>query len=156
MEEINAEFKLLPNTINSLRIRRNYNTVFHFTRDDRLDSWGKLESLIQIIKQSGGNGDIHKNPEGLIYFVGIVPNYSFQFIYASVFFPVVQCDTKFQNGISKGHLYILITITGDRSILPLAVAWDPSEKGDFTNMILKLFQEHLSQKKFKINNLLCA
>lgn len=172
MAQINANLNLLPNTINNLRIRRNYNIVFNLTRDDRLTSWGKLLSLIQIIKQAGGNGCIHKNPDGFIDFVGIVPNYALQFIYSSIFFPVVQCDTRFQNGISKGHLYTLITMTGNRSILPLATAWAPSEKSEFTDMFLNLFQGHLhrietchtddsraligSIEKVGINNLLCV
>ena len=76
LAQINKKFNLLPNSINSLRIQRNYNIVFNLTKDDRLVSWGKLISLIQIIKQSGGNGAIHKNFEGLIDFVCIVPNYA--------------------------------------------------------------------------------
>ena len=89
LAQINKKFNLLPNSINSLRIRRNYNIVFNLTRDDRLASLGKLISFIRIITQSRGTGAIHKNPEGLIDFVGIVPNYALQFIYASAFFPVV-------------------------------------------------------------------
>ncbi|KAK8892753.1 hypothetical protein M9Y10_029994 [Tritrichomonas musculus] len=168
------KFNLLPNSINSLRIRRNYNIVFNLTRDDKLASWGKLISLIRIITQSGGTSSsaIHKNPEGLIDFVGLVPNYALQFIYATSFFPVVQCDTRFQNGISKGHLYTLITMTGDRSVLPLATAWAPSEKGEFADLFLNLFRGHLhrietcntddsraligSIEKTGIRNLLCA
>lgn len=172
MAKINSKFNLLPNTINNLRIRRNYNIVFNLTREDRLASWGKLTSLIHIIRQAGGNGYLHKNNEGLIDFVGIVPNYALQFIYASIFFPVVQTDTRFQNGISKGHLYTLVTMTGDRNILPLAVAWAPSEKGDYTDLFLSLLRGHLhrietchtddsraligSIEKVGINNLLCA
>ena len=131
-------------------------------------------SLIRIITQSGGTSSsaIHKNPEGLIDFVGLVPNYALQFIYATSFFPVVQCDTRFQNGISKGHLYTLITMTGDRSVLPLATAWAPSEKGEFADLFLNLFRGHLhrietcntddsraligSIEKTGIRNLLCA
>lgn len=80
MMKINSEFGLPPDSINKLGIRRIYNTVFNLSLDERILSWGKLESLIRIIISSGGNGIIHKNNFELIDFVGIVPNYAIQFI----------------------------------------------------------------------------
>lgn len=63
-------------------------------------------------------------------------------------------------------------MTGDRSVLPLASAWAPSEKGEFTDLFLDLFRGHLhrietchtddsraligSFEKAGIRNLLCA
>ena len=61
MMKINSEFGLPPDSINKLGIRRIYNTVFNLSLDERILSWGKLESLIRIIISSGGNSIIHKN-----------------------------------------------------------------------------------------------
>lgn len=88
MTKTNSKFILLPNNIKNIRIRRKCNIVFNLTIEDSLTSYGKLNSLIQIIKQAGGNGYIHKNREGFIDFVGVVPNYALQFFYASIFFQV--------------------------------------------------------------------
>ena len=49
--------------------------------------------------------------------------------------------------ISKGNLYTMITLTGNRSILPLACAWAPSEKGDCTDMFLDLLHNELHRIK---------
>ena len=41
----------------------------------------------------------------------------------------------------------MITLTGNRSILPLACAWAPSEKGDYTDMFLDLLHDELYRIK---------
>ena len=147
MNKINASFGLLPNTINKVRIRRLYNIVFQISNNDRLASWGKLNELVNVIKKAGGNGCVHKDKQGFIDFVGIIPNYAIQFIWSSVFFPVVQCDTRFQIGISKGNLYSIVALTGNRSIIPLGFAWAQSEKSDFTDMLLALLRNELNRIK---------
>lgn len=40
-----------------------------------------------------------------------------------LFFPGVQLDTRHETRISEGKLYVLIAITGEPTILPIAAAW---------------------------------
>ena len=136
---------LPENAISKQRIRRAYNRMFGISRLNRIKSWGKLESFIQIIQNSGGYGRINKNQNGEINFVGFVPNYSVSFIQSSLFFHVTQMDTRFQTGLSGGRLYTIVTLTGDRSILPLGAAWAPSEHSGYTDMFLQMFGTDLSR-----------
>lgn len=62
-----------------------------------------------------------------IVFAGFVPDYSVIFIHSELFLQVVELDTRNQNGISGGRLYFTITMTGNRSILPIAIAWAHTE-----------------------------
>lgn len=172
MNEINDELNLPPDMISKQRIRRSFNRVFQLSRKSRLETWGKLPSLIDTIKRSGGQGIIHKDKEGFINFIGIVPNYSISFMNSSLFFQVVQLDSRFQTCIAKGRLYGLITSTGDRSILPLAYAWAESEKSIYTNMLFQMLNDdvHLIKtchtdeaysliscvENFRISNALCT
>lgn len=125
------------------RIRNNYNTTFGLDRDGRLESWCKLESFIEIIISRGGLGKINKNKDNLIDFVGFVPDYAATFMHSELFFPVVQIDTRFQNGISAGHLYTIITLTGDRTILPIAAAWAPTESSFYTDMLFNMLERDI-------------
>ena len=79
---------------------------------------------------------------GHIDFVGIAPNYFIFFINSVFFFPVVQQYTRFQTNISKGHLYTMITLTGDRTILSFAMAWALSESSLYSEMFLGLFTKN--------------
>lgn len=137
------ELGVSPESIDTQRIKRSYNRVFELNRLKRLKSWGMLESFINIIEHKGGLGKINKNEKEEINFVGFVPDYSVKYIHSDLFFPVVQLDTRFQNGISGGHLYIMITMTGDRTILPIAVAWAPSEKSNYTDMLLEMMPNEI-------------
>ena len=103
--EINFYFDLDPDTITKQRIKRSYNRVFQLSRKRRLESWGKLESLIDAVKSVGGYGQIHKGKDGFIEFAGICPNYEISFMNSSLFFPVIQLDTRFQTCIAIGRLY---------------------------------------------------
>lgn len=103
-----------------------------------------LDSFIAVIKSGGGNGLIHKTKEGYIDFDGMVPSYSIYFMHSSLFFPVVECDTRFQTGISSGRLYSIVTLTGNRTILPLAVGWAPSEAKQYTEMLLSMLSNEVS------------
>lgn len=144
MQKINEAFGLPSNYICKNRIRRAYNKVFDLSRFERINAWGMLDSFIAVIKSGGGNGLIHKTKEGYIDFVGMVPNYSIYFMHSSLFFPVVQCDTRFQTGISRGRLYSIVTLTGNRTILPLAVGWAPSEAKQYTEMLLSMISNEVS------------
>lgn len=135
MNTITNNLGLLPDEIDPQRIRRSFNRVFNLSRIERLNSWGMLESFIQIIRKSGGYGNVHKNTDGLIDFVGIVPNYAIRFMSSSLFFPVTQLDSRFQTCIASGRLYGLVTLTGNQSLLPLAFGWASSERGEFTDML---------------------
>lgn len=154
------------------RIERAHNKVFNKNKVQRLKTWGMLESFIAIIKAHGGNGEIHKNDQGKIDFVGFIPDYAIKFFHSSLFFGVVQLDTRFQNGISKGRLYLMIALTGDRTILPVGAAWAPSEAIIYTDMFLSMFKNETelikscltdeadalitSIEKIGIKNFLCA
>lgn len=172
LTEINNAFGLPLGGIPEYKIRRYHNKIFDLDPEHRLKTWGKLNSFIDVIKAYGGNGMVHKTPDGLIDFVGFVPNYAFMFMTSTLFFPVVQLDTRFQTGISEGRLYALITLTGNRTIIPLAAGWAPTEKGEQTDLLLSLFGEkvHLikschtddsqaligSIEKAGIGNILCG
>ena len=154
------------------RIERAHDKVFNKNKPQRLKTWGKLESFLEIIKARGGYGLIHKNDEGKIDFVGFAPDYSIRFIHSSLFFGVTQMDTRFQTGISRGNLYLMITLTGDRTVLPIGAAWAPSEACIFTDMFLGMFKDDIklikscltdeafalitSIEKVKIKNFLCT
>lgn len=105
------------------------------------------------MSRTGGRGTIHKDKHRHIDFVGIIPNYSICYINSALFFPVVQYDTRFQTSISKGHLYTMVTLTGARTILPLAIAWAPSESLFYSEMFLQLFtKDELSRIKSCISD----
>ena len=55
---------LKPNSIDKQIIYRAYRKVFGLTIKERLKSWGKLQSFINIIKEKGGRGIINKNKKG--------------------------------------------------------------------------------------------
>ena len=140
---INKSLGLNSNPLYNQRIRNAYKHVFKLTKKQRLESWMKLSSFIDIIIETGGYGSIHRNEDGLIDFVGMVPNYSVRFINSDVFFPVCQLDSRFQTAISKGHLYELVTITGNRTIIPIAIAWAITENKKYTEMLLELLKKEL-------------
>ena len=155
MAEINAAFDLPPNTINKLRIRKAHITVFKLDKDSRISSWGKLQNFIDLISRNGSRGRIHKDEHEHIDFVGIVPNYSICNSNRALFFPVIQYNTKFQTSISKGHLYTMVILTinitngkiirncsGTRTILPLAMAWAPTESLFYSELFLGLFTKN--------------
>ena len=91
---------------------------------------------------------------------------------SSIFFPVTQLDSRFQTCIARGRLYGLVTLTGNRSLLPLAFGWASSEKGEFTDMLFDMIHNELhfikcchtdealalinSVEKVGIENLLCT
>lgn len=141
--KIHTVLGLPPDSICKLRIRRAYNKVYMIRRKDRLCTWGMLQAFIDIIKRYGGKGDIHKNEEGCIDFVGIVPNYAIKFLTSSLFFPVIQMDSRFQTGISRGRMYVIVTYTGNRTILPLAISWAASESKIYTNLLLNMLNTEL-------------
>lgn len=125
------------------RIRYNYNVTYQLDHDGRLESWKKLESFIEVITSRGGYGKINKNQDNLVDFVGFVPDYAATFMRSELFFPVVQIDSRFQAGVSAGHLYTIITLTGDRTILPLALAWSPTESSIYTNMLFSMLDKDI-------------
>lgn len=137
------ELKTDQEHLNIQRIRRAYNDVYDLNKNKRLKTWGKLESFLEIIKESGGYGQIHKNENGFIDFVGFSPNYSVMFMHSILFFPVIQMDTRFQTGISAGHLYCIITLTGNRTIVPIAAAWAPTENKIYTKMLLNMLANEI-------------
>ena len=133
--------------INTQRIRNAYNRVFKLSKNKRIKSWRKLASFIEIIKANGGYGLITKNDGEKINFVGFVPDYSVTFLRSSLFFGVVQMDTRFQTGVSGGNLYTMIGLTGDRTILPIGAAWAPSESSESTDKFLSMLQNELYKIK---------
>ena len=52
-------------------------------------------------------------------------------------------DTRFQTCIARGRLYGLVTLTGNRNLLPLAFAWAPSENTYYTDKLLGLLKENV-------------
>ena len=140
---INESLGLLDNPLNYQRIKSAYNTAHELSVPQRKRSWKKLQSFIDEIINTGGYGAIHRIDEDHIDFVGMVPNYSVRFINSDMFFRVCQLDSRFQTGISDGHFYELVTLTGNRSILPVAVAWAVSESKEYTRMLLNLLHNEL-------------
>lgn len=69
-----------------------------------------------------------------IIFAGFIPDYANSFINSEIFFSVVLLDTRFQTSISCGRLYAMISLTGNRTILPIAIVWAPSENSDNINL----------------------
>lgn len=49
--------------------------------------------------------------------------YTIKYMESQLFFPVVELDTRHETRISEGKLYVLIAITGERTILLIAAAW---------------------------------
>lgn len=43
----------------------------------------------------------------------------------------------------QGDLYSVITLIGDRTIVPVAIAWAPSEKSKYTKMLLEMLEEEI-------------
>lgn len=81
---------------------------------------------MEIIENKGRRGQIIRSineeaGENEIVFACFVPDYAISFINSKMFFPVVQFDTRFPTNIS-GKLYAMITLTGDRTMLPIAIA----------------------------------
>lgn len=87
-----------------------------------------LESFINVIKNTGGY-ELNNKKRGKKYFLLVLYQlFFFFFLCTSLFFPVVQVDTRFITGISSGYLYYMIALTGNRTILPVCITWSNSEK----------------------------
>lgn len=149
-ESICQKVNVILNPAYRSKIRRIYNKIFNLTPSRRIKSWSKLDSFIEIIEKRGGRGQIirtmnEETSENEIIFAGFVPDYAISFINSEMFFPVVQLDTRFQTSISGGKLYAMITLTGDRTILPIAAAWAPSESSDNTNLLFEMLEDELTK-----------
>lgn len=122
------------------------------TPRQRVKSWSLLESFSDVIINKGGRAIVNKiesndAEDNLIEFAGFVPDYAIKFMNSELFFPAVQLDSRHETGISGGKLYVLITITGDRTVLPIAAAWAPTENSKYTDMLFDLLEDdiHLIQ-----------
>ncbi len=119
------------------------------TPERRIKSLSKLDSFMEIIENKGRRGQIIRSineeaGENEIVFACFVPDYAISFINSKMFFPVVQFDTRFHTNIS-GKLYAMITLTGDRTMLPIAIAWAPTENSDNTNLLFDMLHNERSK-----------
>lgn len=134
--KINSHFGLDSDTIKKQRIRRYYNRVFHLSFERRLELWGKPEYLIGAVISASRYGDIHK--DGFIEFVGICPNYIIVLMNSSLFFPVVQMDTRFKTCIARRRFYGLVNSIDDETLLPLAFEGASSENKEYIIKIVAI------------------
>lgn len=109
------------------RIWRRNQIINGDSTKERKKSWNKLVSLVNYSKENGGDGSIVANEENAIFFAGMMPEYAKQFIQSTSFFPVILADGTFQKAIGHGVLIIIVTLTGNRTVLPLCWGWAETE-----------------------------
>lgn len=98
------------------RIYRRRNAVYNLTPKARQAKWSKLVSFAEENARLGGKSKVLTNDK-VVEYVSILPRYVRDFILSDSFFPVLLADRTFLNGIGKGVLLIIVTLTGNRNVL---------------------------------------
>lgn len=131
------------------RIYRRRNAVYNLTPKARQAKWSKLVSFAEENARLGGKSKVLTNDK-VVEYVSILPRYARNFILSDSFFPVLLADGTFLNGIGKGVLLIIVTLTGNRNVLPISWGWGESE--DYKNC--KFLYDSLKEFEDKIETML--
>lgn len=109
------------------RIYRRKRRVFGLDKDQRFNSWSKLVDMAIQISKAGGRKQIIVKKDQTVHFVGVMPKHCIDFIKSDAFFPVLISDGTFLKGLGRGVLLIIVALTGNRNVLPIAWSWAESE-----------------------------
>lgn len=122
------------------RIRRAYQHVHEMTIAQRLASWENLPNLCRLVEADGGTSKIIEE-DGCVTFCGIMPSFCHRYVESEIFFGVVSTDGSFQTGVGRGNILAIVTLTGSRTILPLAWAWAATESKANMTALISLFKD---------------
>lgn len=132
--------------ITDQRIRRAYQRVHAINLPSRLQSWSLLPSLCDLVVASGGTATMVTNDDGNCTFCGIMPEFCHRYVQSSLFFGVVSLDGSFQCGLGRGTLLAIVTLTGERTILPLSWAWAAHENSENIKTLVRLMKPEEVEK----------
>ena len=104
----------------------------------RIMEWQKIPEYLENNIQNGGLSKLAVNKNNEIIGIGIVPNYGKLLLSSDAILPILIIDGTFQCAISRGVIIIVMTVSGNRTNIPLAWGWAPTENAEIIKMILEL------------------
>lgn len=120
------------------RIRRHYNALFSKDIKSHSDSWKFLSSFVDNIKLQGGKGEYIEDSNGIVKMVSVSPSFVQDYLQSEACFPVIISDGTFLNNMARGSLIIVVNLSGNRRVIPLAWGWGEGERIEVIKIIFKL------------------
>lgn len=125
------------------RIRRRYNYIFKESSSMRINSWKSLPQLVNEVNRSGGSASIlYEKDSSKIKFVGMSPSYAKRYLNSEACFPVLISDGAFLYGQARGDLVAIVSLSGNRSVIPIAWGWGEGETEFVCTNLFKLIDHH--------------
>lgn len=126
--------------IKAKRITRRYLRIFSNDISSRENSWSKLPSLVNSVIASGGKAKISYShvDDHIITFIGMSPSYAQIYVNSNAFFPVVFSDGTFLYGLGRGNLVVIVSLSGNRTVIPLCWGWGTGETLEVCSNVFSL------------------
>lgn len=103
--------------------------------------WKQFPQYLERNVKNGGFSRLVINDSEEIIAAGMLPDYARLLLQSHAMIPIVLIDDTFECGACRGNIIIAMTISGNRTNIPLAWAWGPKDNNDAYSLVLSLLRQ---------------